>query len=212
MRPKWKAARATILLATSLAALLAFSPSPAAARSPQGPPDPPSDQFGGRGGDGRGDGPMGMRRFMGDDGRMGPDGDRGARGEREEGWGRGGRMGPDGPMGMPGGMGRHGMGEGPRGFGLARVLNDPEVRQQIGVSADQAAKIRQQESDFRKAQIRNRAELEIKRMDLHDLLSAEKPDRSAIDAKLQEISAAQLTVEKAEVGHHLDMRDALTPA
>jgi Spy/CpxP family protein refolding chaperone len=116
------------------------------------------------------------------------------------------------------GMGRRGMGmrgpggEGPREFGLSRLLNNPEIRQQIGVSAEQAAKIRQQESDFRKTEIRNRADLEIKRMDLRDLLAADKPDRSAIDSKLQEISAAQLTAEKAAVGHRLDMREALTPA
>ena len=195
----------------------------AAARTPQQrPPSDASQDQGDRHDRDR-------RGGMGDDGRMGmgsgmrmgmrPDGDGGPRGGGE--WGRGGPMGMrrgmmgmrGGPMGMGGGMmgmrGRGGRGE---GGGLARLLNDPEIRQQIGVSADQAAKIRQQESDFRKAEIRNRADLEIKRMDLRDLMSADKPDRAAIDSKLQEISAAQLTVAKAAVGHHLDMRDALTPA
>jgi len=101
---------------------------------------------------------------------------------------------------------------GPREFGLARLLSNPNVRQQLGVTADQAAKIRQQESDFRKTEIRNRADLEIKRMDLNDLLSADKPDRSAIDSKLQEISAAQLALEKSKIDNRLTMRDALTPA
>ena len=199
-------------------ATLAFviASTPAVARTPQQgpPPDPSQDQAdrhdrdprGGMGDDGRMDMGMGMR--MG----MRPDGERGPGGGGE--WGRGGPMGMrGGPMGMGGGMmGMRGRG-GPReGGGLARLLSDPEIRQQIGVSADQAAKIRQQESDFRKAEIRNRADLEIKRMDLRDLMSADKPDRAAIDSKLQEISAAQLTVAKAAVGHHLDMRDALTPA
>ena len=105
-----------------------------------------------------------------------------------------------------------GRGFGPREFGLARLLSDPNIRQQLGVTADQAAKIRQQESDFRKAEIRNRADMEIKRMDLSDLLSADKPDRSAIDSKLQEISATRLALEKSAVDHRLTMRDALTPA
>jgi Spy/CpxP family protein refolding chaperone len=177
----------------------------AVARTPQQgqPPDPSQDQADRHDRDRRGG--------MGDDGRMGrgmsmrPDGERGPRGGGE--WGRG------GPMGMRGGrMGMRGRGAPREGGGLARLLSNPEIRQQIGVSADQAAKIRQQESDFRKAEIRNRADLEIKRMDLRDLMSADKPDRAAIDGKLQEISAAQLTLEKAAVGHHLDMRDALTPA
>ena len=116
-----------------------------------------------------------------------------------------GRMGPMAGMGMRGGRG------GPREFGLARLLNNPDVRQQLGVSADQAAKIRQQESNFRKSEICNRADLEIKRMDLNDLLSAEKPDHAAIDSKLQEISAAQLTLEKSAIDYRLTLRDALTP-
>jgi len=106
----------------------------------------------------------------------------------------------------------HDQGMGPRDFGLGRLLNDPNVRQQLGVTAAQAAKIRQQESDFRKAEIRNRADLQIKRMDLDDLLSADKPDRSAIDSKLQEVGAAQIALEKSAIDSFLTMRDALTPA
>lgn len=99
-----------------------------------------------------------------------------------------------------------------REFGLRRMLNDPSIREQIGVSAEQATKIRQQESDFRKTEIRGRADLEVKRIDLRDLLEADKPDRGAIDAKLQEISTTQLAFEKSAIGFRLDARDALTPA
>ena len=109
-------------------------------------------------------------------------------------------------------MRMRGRGMGPAEFGLGRLLNDPNVRQQLGITADQAAKIRQQESDFRKIQIRNRADLQIKRMDLNDLLSADKPDRAAIDSKLLEIGAARVAVEKSVIDNRLNMRDALTPA
>lgn len=149
----------------------------------QGPP-PPGQSQGPQGPDG-----FGQRRPMQP---MPPGGWRGQ--------GRGGRM------------GMRGRDMGPREMGLGRLLNDPNVRQQLGVTADQAAKIRQQESDFRKSEIRNRADLEIKRMDLNDLLSAEKPDRSAIDSKLQEVGAAELALEKASIDNRLTMRDALTPA
>jgi Spy/CpxP family protein refolding chaperone len=127
---------------------------------------------------------------------------------------------PQGPFGIEsrgetrsqwGRMGMRGRGMGPEEFGLGRLLTDPNVRQQLGVTADQAAKIRQQESDFRKSEIRNRADLQIKRMDLDDLLSADKPDRSAIDSKLQEIGAAQIALEKSAIDNSLNMRDALTP-
>jgi len=122
------------------------------------------------------------------------------------------QMRPGGMRGQGDGMSMRDRGMGMREFRLGRLLSNPNVRQQLGVSAEQAAKIRQQESDFRKTEIRNRADLEIKRMDLNDLLSAEKPDRSAIDNKLQEISAAQLALEKSAIDYRLTMRDALTPA
>jgi Spy/CpxP family protein refolding chaperone len=125
------------------------------------------------------------------------------------GWSRmRGGFGRDGRMGMLGGFD----GDAGRGAGLLRALRDPDIRKQVGVTDDQFAKIRQQESDFRKTEIRNRADLQIKRIDLRDLLAADKPDRSAIDSKLQEISASQLALEKSAVDFRLDMRDAITPA
>jgi Spy/CpxP family protein refolding chaperone len=173
-----------------LAAVLAMGSSAVMARAPQqGPPDGQQDQPGGRMG-------MGMR------GGMDGDDDRGPRGEGER---RGGMRG--GPMGM----GMRWRGEGMREFGLARLLQNPEVRQQLGVSAEQAAKVRQQESDFRKAEIRNRADLQVKQLELRDLVTADKPDRGAIDAKLKELSTARYAMQKSAIDFHLNMRDALTP-
>ena len=113
---------------------------------------------------------------------------------------------------------RFGRGRGLRGRGmeghefmLGRLLGDPAVREQIGVSADQAAKIRQQQADFRKTAIRSRADLQIKQIDLREMMAADKPDRAAIDAKLQDISTARLAFEKSAVNFRLDSRDALTP-
>lgn len=96
-------------------------------------------------------------------------------------------------------------------FMLARLVSNPTMRDRLGVTADQAAKIRQQTADFRKAQIRNRAGLEIKRLELRELLAADNPDRGAIDRKLQEISTAQLAQSKSTIDFRLDMRNALTP-
>jgi Spy/CpxP family protein refolding chaperone len=120
-----------------------------------------------------------------------------------------------GQMGMRG-MGMRGfqvrtMHQRERGFLLARLLQNPALREKLGVTDEQAAKIRQQFTDFRIEQIRNRADLQVKRIELRNLMSADKPDRAAIDKKLQEISAAQLARERAKVDFHLAMRDALTP-
>ena len=134
----------------------------------------------------RPDGPGGP----GGPGPMGPGGDRGRWGSERGGFGRGGHD---------------------RGFAMLRLLNDPAIREKAGISAEQVAKIRQQAATFRKTEIRERADVEVKRVDLRELLSADKPDRSAIDSKLGEISASQLALEKSRVGFGLDMKDAITP-
>jgi Spy/CpxP family protein refolding chaperone len=101
---------------------------------------------------------------------------------------------------------------GHRHSGFARLLNDPSIRQQVGITDEQAATIRKQEADFRKTEIRDHADLEVKRIDLKELLAADKPDRAAINAKLQEISTAQLSLQKSAIDYRLTMRDAITPA
>jgi Spy/CpxP family protein refolding chaperone len=84
------------------------------------------------------------------------------------------------------------------------------MREKLGITAEQAAKIRLQMSEFRKAQIRSRADLQVKRLELNELLAADNPDRAAINKKLEEISAVQLARRKSEVDYRLKMRDALT--
>jgi Spy/CpxP family protein refolding chaperone len=118
---------------------------------------------------------------------------------REMQWGHGRRM----------GMHREGWGE--QEFMLARLVSNPTLRERLGITPEQASKIRIQASGFRKVQIRNGAELQVKHLELNDLLSADKPDRAAIDKTLQEISVLRLSGDKAAIDFRLAMRDALTP-
>jgi len=139
---------------------------------------------------------------------MGEKGPMGEMGPMHHGQGEGGPgMGMGRGMGMRGGMHHRG---GP-GMGLGFLVNNPELRKKLGITDEQAAKIRQQTLEFRKAEIRNRADLEIKRLDLHNLMAADTPDRAAIDRTLQEVGAAQLALEKTTIDFHLAMRTALTP-
>lgn len=96
-------------------------------------------------------------------------------------------------------------------FMLARLANNPTFRERIGMTPEQAQKIRTETFDFRKAEIRNRADLQVKQLELRQLISAQNPDRGAINSKLEEISAAKLAQAKAAVNFHLEMRAALTP-
>ena len=124
---------------------------------------------------------------------------------------RGGQMGRQfdqrGPMGM------RGRGMGARGFGgQTGFLSNPAMRQRLGITADQITKFHQQDLDFQKTQIRDRADLQVKRIELNELIAASTPDRAAINAKLQEVSAAQMASEKAAIDNRLALRDILTPA
>lgn len=132
-------------------------------------------------------------------------GDRG-NGNRGGAWNRGGR----GDWNRGPNRGMHGHRGGPDMM-LARMVRNPSFRDKLGITADQAAKIQQQSSDFRKAQIRSRADLEVKRLELQDLMSGDTPDRAAINKKLEDISAARLTSEKTSVDFRLTARNWLTP-
>jgi Spy/CpxP family protein refolding chaperone len=91
-----------------------------------------------------------------------------------------------------------------------RLVNDPAMREKLGITDEQAAKIRQQTFDFQKAEIRDRADVQVRRLELNQLLTAANPDRAAIDQKLEQISATRLAQRKLEVNYRLDMRAALT--
>jgi Spy/CpxP family protein refolding chaperone len=162
-------------------AVLAMALSCSPLLAQDGAPDPPPAQH------------QGARDGLGSyRGAMGSGEHGGRRGRRHHGFGRDGRRGQ-----------RH--------SGFARLLNDPFIRQQVGITDQQAATIRKQELDFRKTEIRGRADLEVQRIDLKALLAADKPDRAVINAKLQEISAAQLALQKSSVDYRLSMREAITP-
>lgn len=98
-----------------------------------------------------------------------------------------------------------------RDFMLARMVRNPEFRQRLGISEQQAQQIQTQTFNFRKEQIQDHANIALKRLELQNLLSATNPDRNAINQALEEISAARLTQAKAAINFHLDMRAALTP-
>lgn len=97
------------------------------------------------------------------------------------------------------------------GMLLARMVNDPYFRQRLGITDEQAQKIRQQTTEFCTSQIRSRADVQVGQVQLRALLAAQNPDRAAIDQKLEQISAAQLIERKQQVDYMLALRDTLTP-
>jgi len=191
---------AALLLAAILVPALAFSQTPA--------PEP-------REGQGPGGAPtvITVRTSEGPDMEMGPgmDMDMGPGMDMDMGPGMDMDMGPG--MGM--GMGRvRGMAirmEGEHDMGLGRAIHDPKLREQLGITPEQVTKIRQEMLSFEKTEIMARADLQVKRLELHSLLEAETPDRPAIEKSLREANAAQFVLEKAAIDHQLDVRELLTP-
>jgi Spy/CpxP family protein refolding chaperone len=122
---------------------------------------------------------------------------------------------PDGSRRMGSGRERDGWrdgrgGRGWREFAMSRILSNPEIQQKVGVTPEQVEKIRGQETAFRKTSIQQRADLQVKRLDLQELLAAEKPDRTAIDRQLQAISTSRLAMDKSRIDFRLNMKDTLT--
>ncbi len=107
--------------------------------------------------------------------------------------------GPDGPCpycGM-GGPDRPGM-----RAGMLQALN---------LTADQRKKMHDMDVEREKAAIQNRAQLETRQLELRELLNAEKPDRAAIDRKIEEIEHLRANRMKSQIAARLDFESLLTP-
>ena len=91
------------------------------------------------------------------------------------------------------------------------MLHNPAVRERLGISAEQAARIEEQQARFMKTMIRSRADVQVQRMELRELMAAEKPDRAAIDKKLAALNETQFAMRRAAIENHLAMREMFTP-
>lgn len=94
---------------------------------------------------------------------------------------------------------------------VAMLLRNPAFREKLGITPEQAAKIQTQQSNFMKEMIRNRADIEIRHLELAELMAADKPDRALLEKKLREVNDAEFAARKAELENQLAMREAFTP-
>lgn len=81
----------------------------------------------------------------------------------------------------------------------------------LGLTDAQRTELRKLGSDHRKAMIRSRADMQVARLDLHDLLMAPNPDERAINAKVKELSDLQAAALRVHVDGRLALRKVLTP-
>ena len=151
--------------------------------------------------DPRGDDPIQGQHQFGEEGQYGREGQHGFQGR-----GFGGEYG-HGRMGWQRG--------GHREFGgrmsLLRMAENPHVRQTLGLTDEQVSRLHRIAVDSEKASIQTRADLELRHLELRELMRAENPDQAAIMQKLDEVNALRGKMAKARVKTMLDARSVLTP-
>lgn len=106
-------------------------------------------------------------------------------------------------------MGKH-AGKG-HGMGRSHTSLSPlAMKEELGLNDDQVKALQPIETDYRKSLIKNGANLRVAMIDLGSLLDQQSPDRGAISAKVDEISAVQKSLMMYRVDTLLKLKDILT--
>jgi len=101
-----------------------------------------------------------------------------------------------------------------RGPGPARPRRamDPGVmKQELGLSDQQASQLQKLRLDARKTAIRRRADTQLARLGLQEQLHAPSVDEKALQARVKELSDLQAANLRARVDAQLALRRILTP-
>ena len=106
-----------------------------------------------------------------------------------------------------------------RGFGrgammggrLLAMLDSTRVKTALGLTDEQSSRLRQIVLDTEKNSIKTRADMQVRRIELRELMRADNPDRDAVMKKLDEISALRSQMMKQHVEAFLSAKSVLTP-
>ncbi len=104
-------------------------------------------------------------------------------------------------------MPRRGGGE----FGMTGGLRDPNVRSKLGITDEQYSKLQSAFFNATKARIKDQADLKIKRLELANLMMADKVDRTQVNAKINEIAALQSSLLRNRIETQIVVKETLTP-
>ena len=121
------------------------------------------------------------------------------------------RPGGRGPWAGRGGMwrGRAGLGFGGPGARLLR--GEGPLADELKLSGTQREKLRGIGDELARSAIRNRADLELARLDLNRMVREDTPDRARIESQIDTIAKLRAEMMKAAVRARLDARSLLTP-
>ncbi len=111
--------------------------------------------------------------------------------------------------GMGPGFGGHRGGR--MGARLLAMLDNDRFKANLGLTDQQAERLRQIVVDTEKSRVRVGADIAIRGIELRELLRADKPDRDAVMKKTQEISTLLGELIKQHVDALLTAKTVLTP-
>ena len=81
----------------------------------------------------------------------------------------------------------------------------------LDLNQDQQKKVEALSNGLEKQMISLQADLRVKEAELQKLMIADKPSKSAVEKKVEEIGAVKVQIQKAEVNNRLAVRELLTP-
>jgi Spy/CpxP family protein refolding chaperone len=81
----------------------------------------------------------------------------------------------------------------------------------LKLNDQQKKQIEQMRFDMQKQLVGVRAKMQMARLDLHQLLAADNPDKAAIEAKMGEISQIALQVHSTRLNHWFEVNKILNP-
>lgn len=84
------------------------------------------------------------------------------------------------------------------------------MKQELGLTDAQVGQIKKLRTDHAKVAIRGRADIQVARIELRDLLDASSVDEKAVAAKVKELSDLKAAALKARVDERLAYRKVLT--
>ena len=125
-------------------------------------------------------------------------------------------------FGQPDGDFGPGFGDGPgfgrgrgfcqdRGFGRGDGPNILAQAEALELTSEQIKKIKVMHLDMAKETVRLRSDLELKQLEMRELMSVDEPDLRLIEAKIDEMALLRTELQKKHIEHQLAVRNILTP-
>jgi len=118
--------------------------------------------------------------------------------------------GPGGGFGHPGMAWRH-AGHGLAGERLLRLAESPRMRAYLNLTDQQVSRLHQLAVDTEKTSVETRASLQLRGIEMRELLRADNPDQDAILKKVDEVSALRGQMARQRIQTLLAARNVLTP-